>query len=102
ATDNRSWPTRFRGRVLIHAAKGMTHDEYQDARDYAAKCGVTIPHPSELLRGGIVGAATVTGCVDDSQSPWFYGKYGFVMANAKDRKSTRLNSSHVNHVYRIF
>jgi len=32
--ENRSWPTKFRGRVLIHASKGMTRAEYDDVEDY--------------------------------------------------------------------
>lgn len=33
--------------------------------------------------GGIVGEAEITGCVTESQSPWFVGEYGFVIKNAK-------------------
>jgi len=29
--ENRDWPTRLRGRIAIHAAKGMTRDEYESA-----------------------------------------------------------------------
>ena len=35
-----------------------------------------------LERGGIVGRATIVGCVEDSPSPWFFGKYGFVLKDA--------------------
>jgi hypothetical protein len=35
--ENRDWPTRFRGRFLIHAAKGMTRDEYENGRGAAAR-----------------------------------------------------------------
>ena len=31
--ENRSWYTSVRGRVLIHASKGMTLAEYEDAID---------------------------------------------------------------------
>jgi hypothetical protein len=31
--ENRDWPTHFRGRFLIHASKGMTHDEYEGGLD---------------------------------------------------------------------
>lgn len=81
--ENRSWPTRFRGPVLIHAAKGMTREEYEDARDLAEHLGVSLPAPHELERGGIVGEATITGCNDDNLSPWFFGKFGFELAEAK-------------------
>lgn len=81
--ENRSWPTRYRGELLIHAAKGMTRAEYEDARDLAEHLGITIPQPAALERGGIVGQVTMSGCVDDSPSPWFFGRHGFQLENAK-------------------
>lgn len=81
--ENRSWPTRFRGPVLIHAAKGMTGAEYNDAYHFALEVGIKIPSFNDLERGGIVGQATVIGCSDDSLSPWFFGKFGFELAEAK-------------------
>jgi hypothetical protein len=33
--------------------------------------------------GGIVGIAEITDCVTEYESPWFTGKYGFVLANAR-------------------
>ncbi len=81
--ENRQWSTRFRGPVLIHAAKGMTYDEYEDAHSHAAHLGIEIPEFDELERGGIVGQATITDCVEDSESPWFFGRYGFILADAK-------------------
>lgn len=81
--ENRSWPTRIRGPVLIHAAKGMTGAEYNDAYHLALEMGITIPRFNELERGGIVGVATITGCSDNCLSPWFFGKFGFELANAR-------------------
>ena len=80
--ENRSWPTGYRGQFLIHAAKGMTRAEYEDGADLAAQLGITIPSFDSLERGGIVGRATIVGCVEDSPSPWFFGKYGFVLKDA--------------------
>lgn len=81
--ENRSWPTRYRGPVLIHAAKGMTRTEYHDVGMFCFRWGVPLPAFGELERGGIVGQATVTGCSDNSLSPWFFGKFGFDLADAK-------------------
>lgn len=78
--ENRDWRTSFRGRVLIHAGKTMRMVDYRAAAEFAAKLGVTIPHAQELRRGGIVGVATITDCVFHSRSPWFVGKYGFVLS----------------------
>jgi hypothetical protein len=31
--------------------------------------------------GAIIGEVDITGCVKESQSPWFVGRYGFTLAN---------------------
>lgn len=81
--ENRDWSTRYRGDFLVHASKGMTREDYEDARDLAQAQGITIPAPHELERGGIVGKATITGCVTHSPSQWFFGKFGFELVDAK-------------------
>ena len=83
--ENRNWPTHFRGRFLVHAAKGMTREEYQAARGMALRINPAIPFPAfdDLERGGIVGEAEVTGCLEASDSPWFVGEYGFALAHAR-------------------
>lgn len=81
--ENRNWPTRFRGKFLIHAGKGMTRDEYENAEWDALENGVTLPPYAALERGGIVGEAEIVDCVTHSDSPWFCGDYGFVLRNAK-------------------
>lgn len=81
--ENRSWPTRYRGPVLIHAAKGMTRADYDGARMLAEAQGVTLPKPEELDRGGIVGRAEIVDCIAESPSPWFFGPHAFVMENAQ-------------------
>lgn len=83
--ENRDWPTRFRGRFLIHASKGMTRDEYDYAFDPLWRMGATLQLPSfgELERGGIVGEADLVDCVTESESLWFRGKFGFVLATVK-------------------
>ena len=85
--ENRCWRTRFRGRVLIHAAKGMTRAEYALADDplfVAARDPVIHPPAfAELQRGGIVGSVEIVDCVDQSDSAWFNGPFGFVLRDAR-------------------
>lgn len=81
--ENRTWPTRMRGEVLIHASKGMTRDEYEDTFDLALEQGIQLPPFEFIERGGIVGLATITGCVTESESPWFFGPQGFLLRDAK-------------------
>ncbi|POR52810.1 ASCH domain-containing protein [Paraburkholderia eburnea] len=86
--ENRTWPTRFRGRVLIHAGKGMTRAEYDDALATALHVGYReyFPTRDQLQRGGIVGIATMTECIEPASrtSPWHMnGQFGFQLAYAK-------------------
>lgn len=93
--ENRDWPTRFRGRVCIHAAKGMTRGEYDDANcfiqsvlgprdnDWLMRWLGVCAAPDRLERGGIIGVAEIVDCVSYSDSPWFFGHYGFVLRNAQ-------------------
>ena len=83
--ENRTWRTCFRGRVLIHASKGMTLNEYEDAEETLAMIHPTLrlPMKQELERGGIVGEAEIVDCVSYSESPWFFGDFGFVLRNIK-------------------
>lgn len=82
--ENRSWQAvnhglRQRGRIAIHAARGMTREEYEDASEFMAQIGVTCPAPADLLRGGIIGSVEVIDVVTDSNSPWFCGPRGLVL-----------------------
>jgi hypothetical protein len=79
--ENRSWNTTIRGRILIHASKGMTTVEYNDAAAYAWERGVEIPHQTNVMRSGIVGSVEIVDCVTSSDSRWFMGPYGFVLRN---------------------
>lgn len=81
--ENRSWATRVRGRILIHAAKGMTPVEYMDAQ--RAFPDVTWPAIHLPQRGGIIGSVTITDCVTPSWTPsrWAFGPYCFLLADPK-------------------
>jgi hypothetical protein len=87
--ENRTWPTNFRGRILIHAGKGMTRDEYEDAQETALDAGIAdgvLPAFKQLERGGIVGVATIANCIHPNKrtSPWHMGsQFGFHMVNAQ-------------------
>lgn len=89
--ENRNWSSLFRGWFLIHASGGMTKAEYEDAWEFLAeqhlegKLGsIPVPnYPMKEHRGGIIGIAKMTGCVKESDSPWFFGEYGFQIEQAK-------------------
>lgn len=84
--ENRDWSTKYRGRFLIHAGKGMTRAEYASACDFAASCGVSnsrMPSFDDLPRGGIVGSVELVDCAQRSGSPWFVGEHGFVLRDPR-------------------
>ncbi len=85
--ENRSWATKYRGPLLIHAASTMSAAEYGDfAEFFCADIGHGhMPSPSQLrgTLGHIIGIVDVVDCVEKSKSPWFFGEYGFVLRNAR-------------------
>ncbi len=83
--ENRDWPTPRRQSILVHAGKGMTRDEYEgclDTIDYSGRKDIILPAFEALERGGIVGSVDFVDCVQESESKWFFGRYGFVLRNA--------------------
>jgi len=83
--ENRDWPTRVRGKILIHASGTMTRDDYRACTLFISDMKTEWRLPAyDVLRqqcGGIVGKVEITGCVAQSASPWFVGEFGFVLAN---------------------
>lgn len=70
--ENRSWSTKYRGLVLIHAARQTaTHGAHLH------------PDTPRLARRGIVGVAELVDVVSGSDDPWFSGPFGLVLENAR-------------------
>jgi hypothetical protein len=86
--ENRDWATSYRGAVLIHASKWFgkqdVYDDFQWAKPLipAGRPEVTLGDLREL-GGHIVGAVDIVDCVTASDSPWFFGKFGFVLRNPR-------------------
>ena len=85
--ENRSWQAmnhglNVRGEIVIHAAKGMTRREYEDAAEFMASIDVTCPPAIDLWRGAVLGTVEVVDVVKESSSPWFFGPRGLVLHNA--------------------
>lgn len=81
--ENRSRAISWGGipprRMAIHAAKGMTRDEYEDAAHFMKSIGVECPLAYDLLRGGIIGSVVVHRFVSNHTSRWFFGPIGMVL-----------------------
>jgi hypothetical protein len=87
--ENRDWYTGVRGRIALHASKWWGVEDISldwcDVTDMAAASGIVIPEPDwKSMRGVggcIVGSVEIVDCVRQSSSPFFVGKYGFVLRN---------------------
>lgn len=81
--ENRDWGTLYRGEIAIHSARGMTRDEYEMAvmfvQKFDSELAARIPPRSALVFGAILGTCHIGDCVTEHHSPWFQGKYGFVL-----------------------
>lgn len=86
--ENRVWPTSYRGPLLIHAG---LREERADVEGVIARIAaqtgrsrgqIATEYGERRHLGGIVGQARLVDCVTEMASPWFYGPYGFVLAEA--------------------
>ena len=87
--ENRSWPTNYRGRFLVHAGKTLSVADYDAALLFVE--GIypnlvsRIPAMESLPLGGVVGLARLVDCVREHPSRWFTGGvsqgdgFGFVL-----------------------
>jgi hypothetical protein len=90
--ENRDWTTSYRGPLLIHAGKRVDENcfdhtgrlliDYWRPRYDDELVAVLPQHREAYETGGIVGIATVVDVVTHSESPWFLGRYGWVLKEA--------------------
>lgn len=89
--ENRKWNTSHRGLVCIHASAYNRRNFAEDWAGYAETLsdfvrpredhdmvGVT---EQDMTFGAIIGVARIVDATMHHQSPWFFGKYGFVLAD---------------------
>ena len=83
--ENRSWPTRLRGRIWIHASSSrVTRAEYKLFLTICRERRIKrFPQREDFKIGGIVGSVEIVDCVTAFRSYWFSGDYGFVLRNAR-------------------
>lgn len=85
--ENRDWSTKYRGELYIHCSKLVDIMDYDAAMALIRhhRLNIKLPPIAELksTAGHIIGRVTVTDCVLRSDSPWFGGAFGFVLADPK-------------------
>lgn len=83
--ENRTWPSRYTGPLLIHASKTFDHSGYNSIIENRGRLAlkVQLPHPDNYEMGGIIGQVNMIDCVDYYSSPWFTGPWGFVFTDPR-------------------
>jgi hypothetical protein len=81
--ENRTWVTKYRGPILIHAGKTFDPAFDELCQVLRGEFDIHVPPRKQLSRGGIVGQATIVDCVTDHDSAFFSGPYGFVLEDAQ-------------------
>ncbi|WP_313824068.1 ASCH domain-containing protein [Leclercia sp.] len=87
--ENRSWDTKYRGVVLVHASsRRPTKAEVQNARaillqTHGTAAAHLMPSADNFQLGSIVGYTHITGTTRESTSPWFFGPVGFQLHGSK-------------------
>ena len=87
--ENRSWRTNYRGSFLVHASKKIDFGGivwiYENIPSMKRKIDpfLRLCRHEAVCCGGIVGIAELVDCVENYNSQWFCGPYGFVIKNAR-------------------
>ena len=85
--ENRPWKTNLRGRIYIHAGKNPDRESLKSVllSEEGPLDSRAIAFARDLVRtwkeSAILGEVDIVGCVTGSDSPWFTGRYGFVLTN---------------------
>jgi hypothetical protein len=93
--ENRDWTTTVRGDLLLHAGAAVDTDLFSrgklDRSYWVYKFGrngdalyEALPQRKEdYPLGAIVGQARLSDVIPESESPWFCGRYGWVLSDAR-------------------
>ena len=66
AVENRTWPTRYRGPLLVHASKSRASYDAQSPDIWRERYGVDLPPWDSLVKGAIIGVVELADCVPAS------------------------------------
>ncbi len=87
--ENRTWSTKYRGPLLVHASKSRASYDREKTLDWKTLYGVDLPPWEELVTGAVVGVVDVVDCVSPTSSrairlnPWTEGPVCWVLANPR-------------------
>lgn len=90
SVENRTWPTRYRGPLLIHAGKSDRCYAAETPADWRVLYGVELPAPGVVTFGALLGVVDLVDCVEVGRLPpslpgrrWAEGPWCWVLANPR-------------------
>lgn len=84
--ENRTWKTKIRGTIAVHASQTMSRPYYEASLKEIKKIApdVHVPTYDAMVRGAIIGIVEVVGCEEHTKSKWqVRDHYGFLLANPR-------------------
>lgn len=79
--ENRDWSTEYRGRIALHTSIKYSQKDWDNFIHFLGRKEIPVVSESELICGAIIGSVELVDCLSFSDSPWFRGKFGFVLKN---------------------
>ena len=84
--ENRTWPLprhfSLPQRIYVHTGRSWDANAMDFIRPLVKPAiSALICYPQNLPRGAIIGEVDILDCVSRSKSQWFFGPYGFLLAN---------------------
>lgn len=70
--ENRTRCINFRGTIALHASIKLDTSIYLPEK-----------FKRQIVRGAIIGVVDILDCVDEYESEWFYGPFGYVLENPR-------------------
>jgi hypothetical protein len=84
--ENRSWPTKYRGPLLIHAGVSRQSLSIETPDDWQKRYGVRF-RPEDLAFGTVLGVVDLVDCVPvelvDPANPWATGAWCWILENPR-------------------
>ena len=89
-TENRTWPTSYRGPLLIHAGKSTRWLDAEDPALWPARYGVELPPVGQMPLGFILGLVDLVDCRAVAElpaglkdHPFVEGPYCLILTNPR-------------------
>ena len=86
--ENRTWPTKYRGRLLIHAGKSTRW--WRSGCESLLAYGIEPPEKEGVQWGSIIGFAQLIDCLpiesEATEIPFAYGPYCWILHDAERLK----------------